>query len=98
MALKKSVTLGGVTGEYWRIDRLDFQQQVKGGASFIYVSLHTNKAAAAPGAKGITLRQYMIPESVLSKKMLTAATPANPYTLMYTWLKTQPDFTGAIDA
>lgn len=100
MALKKSVTIGGVTGEYWRIERFDIQTFTKGGG-VVSVGLYANAAAAKPGAHPQTVRHYRFPDTVLSKTHLVEKTghaPQDPYKKLYTWLKTQSDFTGAVDA
>lgn len=98
MALKKSLTVAGITGEYWKIERVDFQTFVKGGFSSVTVALYVDKAHSNMPHQPLATRQHLFNELVLSKSMLVASTPANIYEKLYTWLKTKPEFTGAIDA
>ena len=93
MALQLNKELpSGVIANYYKACEPKIDSSSKGGTCV--VKLYLNFAARNANKKELVNKVYVIPEGVFSSLNL-ANTDAR--SLVYTYLKTLPEFTGAID-
>ncbi len=105
MALQKDFELdNGVTGNYLRVENVLIENKNGANDSF-YVYLYLNKSASDNGKKPLKLlftfnfpfdKGEVLHNSPFTLEAMNTV-DNNPYKIAYNWLKTQPEFSGAID-
>ena len=92
MALQlDNVTDFGVTCNYWRILTINFSQE--DGATDIFIALYLSKAARNAGS--VPIRGLKL---VVKNGAFKAAVGAGPFVpACYDFIKTLPEFAGALD-
>jgi hypothetical protein len=106
MALQKDYeTKGGYTANYWRITAVHLT--AKNIADSFKIALYKDKTSRDAGKDIILLKSYTFPiinedtGEVLHNSPFTLeamdTADNNTYKIAYNWLKTQAEFTGALD-
>lgn len=97
MALQLAVESShGVTGDYWEITRFSFNL-LEERDSFS-VCMWLNAAANAAAKKSLKELNYHFPDGEVESPFTEEALGENsPCVIAYAWLKTRPEFAGALD-
>jgi hypothetical protein len=106
MALQKDYeTKEGYTANYWRITAVHLT--AKNIADSFKIALYKDKTSRDAGKDIILLKHYTFPitdqetNEVLHNSPFTLeamdTADSNAYKIAYNWLKTQPEFSGALD-
>jgi hypothetical protein len=93
MALSKTIEVNntGVNAAYWSLDRIEFR--LLGGTTWAKLNGYASSAAFSAGKSAIDSRTFEAP----TPGTFSTLTGAGLVTAVYTYIKTQPEFTGATD-